>query len=265
MKIEHRVQFMRDPDRVAAAIDAGADLDARDSHGRTPIFYAIHECLGDDFDDVYESLCRLIDAGADQNVVDDDGETPLTVAIRRNLSIAVDNLFDADIEFDLGRGWTPVMLAAQQVAQGANSAAARTLIGRGANVNACNHAARNALHEFWAAFTGIFNNNKARLLLLMLNDIDDVNARDAEGNTALHIAATHKGHTQGVAAMFDAGADAAITNDRGLTVWETAEHAGNLEALIAANPEGWRAWQRGQAADAVASAHPRSAGGEPAL
>lgn len=90
--LQHNTQFMCYFDRVEAAIAAGADLERRDSHGRTPIFYAIPdaplpaEC---NVEDIEESLAALISAGARADVADDDGETPLMKAVRCNDSFSV--------------------------------------------------------------------------------------------------------------------------------------------------------------------------------
>ena len=62
---------------VAALLKAGADVNRSDSFNRTPVHWA---CLRDD-SDVEPALMLLIRNGADLNARDYAGETPLDIAI----------------------------------------------------------------------------------------------------------------------------------------------------------------------------------------
>jgi hypothetical protein len=56
-------------------IEAGADVNAKDDEGLTPLMIAAHYSTP-------EMVTLLIDAGADVNAKDDDGQTPLMYADR---------------------------------------------------------------------------------------------------------------------------------------------------------------------------------------
>lgn len=79
-----------------ALIAAGANVEARDKNGNTPLHYAAY-CGNEDAAEV------LLDAGADMNAVNDNGDTPLLTTRKgywRNGCAAV-----ADILFDHGARW----------------------------------------------------------------------------------------------------------------------------------------------------------------
>jgi uncharacterized protein len=61
-----------EPDRVAAALAAGANPEARDAHRRTPLLLAV---TGDHV----EAARILVAAGADPNALDDRHDTPFLV------------------------------------------------------------------------------------------------------------------------------------------------------------------------------------------
>ncbi|TVR52637.1 MAG: ankyrin repeat domain-containing protein [Spirochaetaceae bacterium] len=65
-------------DDVRAALRAGADLDARDRYGLTPLMYAAR------YNRSVEVLRLLLDAGADVNARDSDGNTALMSAAGSN-------------------------------------------------------------------------------------------------------------------------------------------------------------------------------------
>ena len=63
------------PDQVEAAITAGADVNARDYLGQTPLMYAA--IIGTETPEV---ITALIEAGAEVNARNEDGCTPLMCA-----------------------------------------------------------------------------------------------------------------------------------------------------------------------------------------
>ena len=63
-------------------LEAGADVNATDDEGFTPLHFAAQ-------DDSEEVVQLLLDAGADVNVVNNKGETPLYKAVRNTTSGAV--------------------------------------------------------------------------------------------------------------------------------------------------------------------------------
>jgi len=116
----------RDAAAVRAALAAGADANARDVDGTTPLVYAAH--AGD------AAIARaLLAAGADPNLANRYGVAPLHEAALVADVDLVRSLLDKGAEVDraLPEGETPLMLAART----GGAAAVKLLIERGANVN----------------------------------------------------------------------------------------------------------------------------------
>ena len=102
---------------VDALLRGGADLKARNSKGRTPLFSAVAPSLGDSNDGVVR---RLIEAGADPNARDIAGRTPLIAALTQDVvdSSVVEALLDggADASLSDRRGLTPWDLVEEHAA-----------------------------------------------------------------------------------------------------------------------------------------------------
>jgi hypothetical protein len=75
-----------DPKAVKAIIKSGVDVDILDPDGRT----ALMECAGRE--DKFNYLCLLVDAGADVNASDIEGWTPLHFAARAQIPKTVEYL-----------------------------------------------------------------------------------------------------------------------------------------------------------------------------
>ena len=61
-------------DTVSECLNAGADVNARNEYGRTPLHYAAR------FSENPEVITALLDAGADGTAVNKDGKTPFDLA-----------------------------------------------------------------------------------------------------------------------------------------------------------------------------------------
>ena len=72
--------FNTNPEVLSVLIKAGADLNARNEQGRSPLMYAAW------FNTNPEVLSVLIEAGVDVNARDKDGVTPLMLAARHNIN-----------------------------------------------------------------------------------------------------------------------------------------------------------------------------------
>ena len=92
---------------MKALIDAGADLEVKDREGRTPLMWAAERGY-----EGGETVKVLIEAGADLEARDEDGRTALMKAAERGFGGCVKALIDggADIEAKYF-GWTPLMMA----------------------------------------------------------------------------------------------------------------------------------------------------------
>ena len=132
------------PEAITALVAAGADPNARDDDGKTPLHGAA--ALGDN----PAAITALVAAGADPNARDDDGETPLHHAATFG-------------------GWNPAAITA--------------LVAAGADPNAWDDDGETPLHR--AAALG---DNPAAITALVAAGADP-NERDEFGNTPLQEAA----------------------------------------------------------------------------
>jgi ankyrin repeat protein len=114
--------------QVQQAIKAGADVNARDEDGETPLMYAAGYNTNPDV------LSVLIKAGADLNARDYEGETPLMFAAENNTNPDVLSvLIEAGVDVNARDkdGVTPLMLAARH---NINPEVLSVLIKAGANI-----------------------------------------------------------------------------------------------------------------------------------
>ena len=97
-------------EEVVGCLHAGADANARDEAGVTPLHLAAR------FNPSDAVIRALIEAGADLNLRDRPGRTPLHLAAWQNSSTAVVAALieaGADLNEPNDRGWTPIWLAAR--------------------------------------------------------------------------------------------------------------------------------------------------------
>ena len=81
---------------IAALLEAGADLHARDEYGGTPLIWAAYSADNDDVAmDVAMIVALLLDAGADPDARDEGGWTPLHFAALYGHAAAIAALLDA--------------------------------------------------------------------------------------------------------------------------------------------------------------------------
>jgi ankyrin repeat protein len=171
---------------VETLIAEGAELDARDSHGVTPLQLAVAS-------GAFWNAKLLIEHGADVNVADEFGTTALYRAQESGSAEllvehgAAVNAADRD-------GNTPL----HQAISSGRAEVADLLLARGASVSAENREGRTPLHV--AAAVG-----RAQMVEKLILRRADVNARDTYGQTPLS-AAEAAGHSHVVATLKRHGA-----------------------------------------------------------
>ena len=153
------------PAVVSVLIQAGADVNARNNCGRTPLFNAWKPAV----------VSALIQAGADVNARDADGETPLFCAKSPAVVSALIQA-GADVNARDNQGITPLFRASDE------PAVASALIQAGANVNARDNKGDTPL--FWVS--------KPAGVSALIQAGADVNAGNNVGKSVLQYAKEKK-------------------------------------------------------------------------
>ena len=208
----HWASYQDDHERATRLIEAGANVNAANDLGVTPLWAASENGS-------VVMVRRLLAAGADPNLTLLAGESPLMVAARSGSREVVEGLLShgADVDARGPRGQTALMWAAAQH----HADVVEALIAGGADLHARSdtwsqmmavpphgfpehnreipHGGNTAL--LFAARVGALD--PARRLVAAGTDVDDA---DAWGVSATGLAA-HAGHTALVEYLLDAGAD----------------------------------------------------------
>ena len=111
-------------------------------------------------------------------------------------------------------------------ARNGHMVAVTALINAGADTNARDEDGNTALHL-------AVGNGHAQAVTALLNAGADTNARDKDGNTALHLAVGN-GHAQAVTALLNADADPDARTKKGLTPLHFAAEHNDNPALVTA-------------------------------
>ena len=217
------LHFVPDLDLFKNLIERGADVNAKNQKGDTPLHLA--SANGNE-----EKALALIAAGADVNIRDSEGDTPLTLACgngHEKIAAALINA-SADVNARDGDGETPLSAASLLCGRDVIDA----LISSGADVNARNDEGDKPLHL--ACSIG-----RKETVLALIDAGADINARDNDGDTPLHNA-TQFGRKKIVQALIAAKADIEGRNDKGETPLMLACMNGNehiTRTLIAAGAD----------------------------
>ena len=213
----HHVARSGNADMVWDLIQAGADANAPNIAGQTPLHMAASSLAS------RELVANLIHARADSNLKDAHGDTPVALAQRHQHPAFIAVLIDCGLgEKPPVDGTTALHKAALMgddvVIQGLLMARAK------ANVNAVNHEGCTPLH--FAARAG-----NTRTVALIANNGANLDARDQHGRSAVHEAAFH-GRTAALVALLEQGADAHATTKSGATPMDEARQQRHRETVM---------------------------------
>lgn len=209
---------LKSVEAVRQAIAAGADLDAPNSLGRTPLIRAI-------FEDRTEVAEVLIDAGADIRVLDKVGRTALHYAACADKGVPV-------VKKIIGLGIDPNNPSAKRngaplltAASCGNLAGVKALVEAGADPRKCDYRGRTAPHF-------ICGGEKLKAAKETVDALveagADVEAGDNNGDTPLHFA-TRTGNIILAEWLIDRGARIDVHSESGSTPLHHAIIGKNIE------------------------------------
>jgi len=190
---------------IEILIEQGADLNAQDSSGCTALHYVTDE----------EIARFLIGKGADLKVRNSFDASPLNVALSHNLNGMARFFIDsgADVNCKDKIGWTPL----HEVMRNAGTILERNdkhdiaemLLQKGADIDAADQNGMTPLHM-------TCDKNLPELTRLFIAHSVNVNAGDHDGTTPLHIAAFRGAH-EIVEMLLECNADVCCTDREGST------------------------------------------------
>jgi ankyrin repeat protein len=175
---------------VEALLQAGADVNAMSPYGTALTFSAMTGAA--------PATKVLLARGADINPSRPDGITVLMMAARAGDAELVGELLrrKAAVNAKDSDGATALIFAARE----GHEAVGRALLGSGAAVDAADS-------RRWTPLMYAAVNGHAGFVRLLLEKGAKVNAREAKGRTALLLAATYGDHPAAVRALLEGGAD----------------------------------------------------------
>jgi len=174
-------------DFIKMLINNGADVNARDAKANTPLHTGIPSHVH------REVVSLLLENGADPNLRDEHGDTPLHIAIILNRSVDVVQAIlggGSDVYIRNIDGKTPLYLAVQE----RREALIPILLSYGSEIFAADNAGM-------TPFDLAARNNDNIINLLFTPET--MNQRDSAGNTMLHSAVRNRGNIELIGRILD--------------------------------------------------------------
>jgi ankyrin repeat protein len=175
-------------DTAQVLLDHGADANAQNVDGQTPIHQASSSLYS------YSHIVQLlVERGADVNALDKDQETPLHIACSHgncNVALALLN-HGAELSPQNADGQTPLHRISQRPRCFAEEDVVRLLLERGMDVNARDKAHQTPLHL--AA-----SKSWPEIVQVLLDHGAMADVRDADGQTPLHRVSQWSGNSRSV-------------------------------------------------------------------
>lgn len=199
--------FNKDPAVIQALLDAGADIEAKSDRGTTPLHAAANTSA---MPAVLQVLQVLLDAGADTEAKDNSGWTPLLGAAFNEDPVVIQVLLEAgaDIEAKNHDGSTPLHILAGRTD---TPAVIQVLLDAGAGIEAKDKNGRAPLHHAAAL------NEDPAVIQVLLDAGADIEAKDDDGITPLHVAVGVSEDPAVIQTLLDAGADIEAKDADGFT------------------------------------------------
>ncbi|MBM9499904.1 ankyrin repeat domain-containing protein [Leptospira sp. 201903071] len=201
-----------DLEAIELLLEAGADPDESNSRGETPLLTSLD--LGNE-----DLIKTFLEAGADCGKKDFAGNTPLTKAVSTGNVEIVELVYaneepSPDPEERNGEGYTPLLLAVDL----GHLSIVEYLLDQNADFLKKNSEGRTVLH-----LTALHNDFEILDLFLEKEESKSIlENRDADGNTALLLAASHDS-VECLERLLTIGADPLKVNTSGKTGLEEAE------------------------------------------
>jgi len=174
-------------DFIRTFINNGADVNARDAKANTPLHTGIPSHVH------REIISLLIENGADSNLRDEHGDTPLHIAIILNRSVDVVQVIlgsGSDVYIRNIDGKTPLYIAVQEKRE----ALIPILLSYGSEIFAADNVGM-------TPFDLAAINNDSIVNLLVTSET--VNQRDSAGNTMLHSSVRNRGKPELIGRILD--------------------------------------------------------------
>ena len=234
--------FRNNYDLIRLLVEHGADICAEDSAGLTPLDHAHQEQNA-------ENIQALLDVGADLHAVNQDQQNVLhTIAKQYSpISYALEDQEDKIIRLlqknDLSKelnavdihGDTPLHCACRA----RRPKLVQLFIDAGAYIHRVNNEQQTLLHvavdcpdEKFKELRWNADQETANILNILLNlgMTEELNAKDAHGNTPLYHA-YKLGEKEAVKQLLSAGANPGIANENGLTLFHAVAHVADTEMM----------------------------------